>query len=113
MEQFEELSEAEKEREWTRLCMRVEESIDEEREYHAARLVDFTAHLKSLMAQFNIDMHTALRWDMEANDADVEGALDAHGDASQEIEHYLYCQGIDFKDMLLFVRLINEAYGLV
>lgn len=113
MEQFEELSEAEKEREWERLCQRVSESIDEEREYHAARLVDFTAHLKSLMAQFSIDMHTALRWDMEANDADVEGALDAHGDASQEIEHYLYCQGIDFKDMLPFTRLINEAYELV
>jgi hypothetical protein len=113
MEWFEDLSEAEKEREWESLCRRVDESIVEERDYHAARLVDFTAHIQSLMAQFSIDQHTALRWDMEANDADVAGALEAHGDASQEIEHYLYCQGIDFKDMLPFTRLINEAYGLV
>jgi hypothetical protein len=110
---FEDLSAAEKEREWESLCRRVDESIVEERDYHAARLVAFTAHIQSLMAQFSIDMHTALRWDMEANDADVLGALEVHGDASQEIEHYLYCQGIDFKDMLQFTRIINEAYELV
>ena len=103
---------AEQQAAWDSLVREVEESIDEDRRREAEALVAFNARLDGMMRDFSIDRATALRWDMEAYEADVEGALEAHGDASQEIEHYLWQQGIAFREMPAFTAIIMRAFGL-
>jgi len=49
-----------------RMQTAVEDSMAEEAAREAANAVAFEAHIAKLMADFNIDRATAIRWDIEA-----------------------------------------------
>jgi hypothetical protein len=111
MDQFNDLPHDEKERVWDSL---VKELVENERE-ETIRALDaqrqFEHRINDLMTDFGINRVTAFRWTIDAAGLidDVRRAEDSHGDASQEIEHYLWNEGIDFQLFPAYTAEILEA----
>jgi len=112
MKAFTESSFEDQEAIWDSLNKELEEREARERDEEAHALAVFERRLEDMVADYNIDLPTALRWDMESFEVDINEALAYHGSASQEIEFYLWKQGIAFSEFPRFVALACEAFGL-
>lgn len=112
MEAFNAMSEDEKQTVWDRLCDELEARQLETERREANALEQFESRLKGMMKDYDIDMPTALRWDMESFDVKVQTALEDHGTAKQEIEFYLWKQDLPFEEFPRFLAMACEAYQL-
>ncbi len=50
------------------LYNQLDKIIEEDKQREEDAIVDFQVHIENMMSDFCIDMETAIRWDMEAND---------------------------------------------
>lgn len=109
MNVFNGLSEMAKEETWDQLCRELadNELEDQRRELDAQRT--YETRLAGMMADYGIDRATAIRWDAESFDLDVTEALEYFGSATQEIDHFLFKQGIAFSLMPMYNAEISEA----
>lgn len=98
--------------EWDALCVELVERETERKAAEADALSTFETRIQGMATDYNISEATALRWDMEGAGVDIAETLKYHGSAVQEIEHYLWNNGIAFTDMPRFVALAYEAFGL-
>ena len=112
MEMFNEQPFAEQERIWDSLCQEVADREAEDARYELNAQRDFEARIEGMVADYGIDRATALRWDMEAFEVDINEALQYYGCAAQEIEHYLYRNGLGFQIFPMYVAEITAALGL-
>jgi hypothetical protein len=95
-------NESDKATQWTHLCDMLEQrEADDRSDESDARLV-FNNRLAGMMADYSIDMATALKWDMDSF-CDVPLTAIAPELHSQEIEHYLWTQGIAFDQFKFYV----------
>lgn len=112
MQAFTESTYEEQEAIWESLCDELEQREAERRADEADALAVFERRLEDMQADYGIDLATALRWDMDAFEVDIAGAIETFGDATQEIEFYLWKQGIAFDQYQRFVKIIKDAVDL-
>lgn len=112
MEAFNASTFEEQEATWESLCDELERREAHERDEEAHALAVFERRLEDMVADYGIDLATALRWDMESFEVDVNETLAYHGTASQEIEFYFWKQGLAQKEWPRYVALAYKAYGL-
>lgn len=91
---FNGLSDVAKEETWDNLCRELEENETEDERREIEAVAEFNARIDGMVTDYGIARADAFRWDMEAFEVDIEGALEYHGSAIQEIEFYLWKQGI-------------------
>jgi hypothetical protein len=60
-------------------------------------LLEYNARISKMMTEFNISVMDAIRWDMDAMEL-----------GKNESEHYLWRNGIAFKDMARFEAIISK-----
>lgn len=111
MSYFDGLSDVAKEETWESLCDELDqrerqEAIDE---LNAQRV--YENRISGMMSDYSISRATAMRWDAEAFDVDIEGTTKYHGCADQEIEFYLYKQGIAVRMFPMYVAELTAAFG--
>ena len=99
-------TETDKAAQWSHLCDMLAQREAEARSVESdARLV-FNNRLAGMMADYSIDMATALKWDMdsfcETPLADIVPELRV-----QEIEHYLWTQGVAFDQFKFYVDIMG------
>ena len=78
----------------------IDENNDRETKEEAEALAGFETFLTGLMSEYGISKATALRWDMEAEDAPNRG--------DQDVEHYLWNKRIGFGDMAPYKELAKQ-----
>ena len=78
------------------LVARLEEHVQEEAREQAEALIAYEARIQTYMTDYKLSQADAIRWDMQAEDLDVE-----------DIEHYLWRQGLSFKDMKKFMDVLK------
>ena len=106
MEAFETQGEAEQHRRWDSLCQELEDREHQEAVMHLDAQRNFERRIEGMVADYNITRSVALQWDMDAFGVDIASALRYYGDATQEIEHYLYCNGLAFQVFSMYVTEI-------
>ena len=72
-----------------------------EAEHNATALVEYEAHLNTMVSDHGISKADAIRWDMQA-----EGITENH---EQEFEHYLYKLGLGFGDWAPYKDLYDNS----
>jgi len=87
---------------WGELCSELSNNIKLEEQQHAAALDAFEARLQGMMDDYAISMADALRWDMDGAGLRFDELHD------QDIEHYLWNQGLSFDDMPKFSEIIKK-----
>lgn len=92
---------------WDSLCVTLDEREAVVRTAEAASLEAFENRIQGMMVDYSIDESTALAWDMEGAGVDLVLAVTQHGSAAQEIEHYLWDNGIAFSAMPRYVEIIT------
>ena len=112
LQAFYDKSPVEQEAEWNSLCVELERREAEDRAQEQRSLEVFEARIQDMVCDFNISEATAIRWDMDAFEVDIDGALAAHCSAEQEIEQYLWTQGIAFKEWPRLVALIKDELNI-
>lgn len=112
MEAFYDKPHAEQETVWNELCVELADREESERLYHLRSQKSFENRISGMMNDYGNSRQTALRWDIESFDVDVDAAIADHGIPDQEIEHYLYNQGIAFNMFPCYVEEIKSALGL-
>jgi hypothetical protein len=87
-------SDVEKEATWNALCeeLAVSEAEDERREVAAVEA--YNARINGMVADYGISRETAMRWDLDAFEVDISYITEYPGAVTQEIEFYLWKQGI-------------------
>jgi hypothetical protein len=90
--------------EWDSLCKALADREATDRTEEQRCLQIFETRIHSMVADFNIDEATAIRWDMDA----MMFAINFEGDVTQEIEFYLWKQGIAPSAWSRFVNLITN-----
>jgi hypothetical protein len=105
-------SQADQQEVWDSLCLELStrEAHDARQEINSQRV--FETRIAGMVADYNIDRATAFRWDMAAFDIDVfdgdlEAVVTAGFPVEQEIEFYLYQQGIACKMYPMYVAEIT------
>jgi hypothetical protein len=109
---FDEQSDSDKESEWNSLLSMMEFRESSERESEARALETYTARIAGMMNDYGISQATAIRWDMDAFDIQLTVEADDYGTCDQDIEHYLWRQGLAFSAMPQFVAIIKQEFGL-
>lgn len=112
MRSFDAQTAEEKEAEWNLLLSMMETREACDRESEARALDTYNTRIASMMNDYGISQATAIRWDMDAFDVDLGPAIEFQGGADQEIEHYLWRQGLAFSAMPQFVAAIKQEFGL-
>lgn len=113
MEVFNGLSDVAKQETWDGLVRELEESNAEEERQEIEAAAEYNARINGMVADYGIDRATAIRWDLDAFEVDIEAALQYHGTAIQEIEFFLWKQGISsFKRSTPLRDEIIAALGL-
>lgn len=95
--QWKSMDDAGKQAEWDALCEEMDGELERERAARAAALVRWTSHIDQLMADNLIDRATAIRWDMQAAEAD--------GDAG----FYCYHWGLSYDLEAEINRVLEEG----
>lgn len=112
MRAFDAQTTEEKQAQWDSLCDDLAQREAEEQSYQRAAQRDFETRIGGMVADYGITRGTAMRWDLDSFDTDIAGALAYHGSAIQEIEHYLYKQGLAFSLFPMYVAEIAAEFGL-
>jgi hypothetical protein len=106
---FDEQPAAEQANAWCRLYDEFEERETQGRKDEALALATYNARIDGMMSDYGIDQPTAIRWDMDSFEVDLSTAMSEHGNVDQEIEHYLWNQGVAFYDMPPLVTVIKST----
>ena len=112
IEAFEAQDEAKQQRRWDSLCQELKERECEEALMQMNAQRNFETRIEGMVADYGINRGTALRWDMKAFEVDIDEALQYYGCAAQEIEHYLYRNGLGFQIFPMYVAEITATLGL-
>ena len=83
-------TDAEKQRIWDAVCEDVEEAIERENNERDAAQVAWEDRIAKLCADHNIDRATAIRWDIDAEDARNGDQID--------VGYYCYLVGIRYEN---------------
>jgi hypothetical protein len=78
------------------------QELDAQREYET--------RIGGMVADYDITRADAVRWDAEAFDLDMDSAIQYHGSATQEIEFFLFRQGIAARMYPMYVAEISATY---
>lgn len=112
MEAFEAQDEVEQQRRWDSLCQELEDREREEALMQMDAQRDFERRINGMVADYGVDRATALCWDTESFEVDIFQALDYYECVVQEIEHYLYRNGLAFQVFPMYVAEVAAAFGL-
>lgn len=112
MEMFNEKPYAEQQGVWDALCEELAEREARDRQNELTAQRTYEVRIAGMMSDYSISRADAMRWIIEADEVDIAGALEQHGDASQEIEHFFYNQGIAFQLFPMYVAEITAIYNL-
>lgn len=112
MDYFNGLTEVEQEATWNSLCDELEDRNLEEARHELAAQREYETRIGGMVADYGIDRATAMRWDAEGFQLDIESALEYHGCADQELEFFLYKQGISTKMFPMYVVELIAALGI-
>jgi hypothetical protein len=100
-------NETDKATQWNSLCDMLDQRETEARTAESdARLV-FNNRIAGMMVDYTIDMATALQWDMESFGGPSLATLPSE-QHTQEIEHFLWKQGIGFDQFKFYVDIMQE-----
>lgn len=108
-------TESEQQAQWDSLCAEFDRREMEEARQELAAQRKYEQRLASMQADYNIDRTTAIRWDLDGNDESLEEidyALTHYGIADQEIDHFLWKQGIAFQLYPAYRAEFEVALGL-
>ena len=92
---FNGLSDAAKQETWDQLCRELSETMAEDERLELEAVTAYNARIDGMVKDYGIDRGTAMRWDLDAFEVDIEGAMQYHGSAIQEVEFYLWKQGVE------------------
>lgn len=95
---------------WEGLCGELDERETRDRANESIALATYNARIDGMMADYGINQATAIRWDMDSFEVDLSTAMSEHCNVDQEIEHYLWNQGIAFNAMPQFVTVIKSTF---
>ncbi len=109
MEIFEGLSDAAQEETWNSLCDEMAEREAEQARAELAAQREYETRIGGMIDDYGIDRATAIRWDAEAFELDTASAIQYHGCADQEIEFFLYKQGISTRMFPMYVAEITAS----
>jgi hypothetical protein len=112
MTAFEAQTPAKQQADWDSLLDELSEREAQERYMQLTAQREYETRIEGMVADYSITRATAIRWDIEAFDVDIKGALQYHKTAEQEIEHFLYNQGIAFQFFPMYVAEITSALNL-
>jgi hypothetical protein len=101
---FQAQTEAEKAVQWNYLCDMLTAREADDRVCEAEALMVLNNRLAGMMADYDIDMATAMRWDMETFEIVALSDM-PQGQREQEIEYYLFNQGIAINKWPFYVTL--------
>jgi hypothetical protein len=88
-------SDVEKEATWEALCNELAENEAENELREIAAVDAYNARINGMVADYGISRETAMRWDLDAFEVDISYISEYPGAATQEIEFYLWKQGIE------------------
>jgi len=97
---------------WNSLCDELSYREAETARQELASQRNYETRITGMVNDYSIDRATAIRWDLDAFDIGIDDALRYHGSAIQEIEHFLYNQGMSFQVFPMYVTEITAAIGL-
>ena len=109
---FDALSYEDKVKTYDGLVAEMEASIKREKEEAATALAEFEDRLNKMVADYGITFSRALRWDMDANNVDIAGALEQHGLIDQEVGFYLYKQGISHREEQRYIEIVKKEFDI-
>jgi hypothetical protein len=98
--QWQAMDDAGRQAEWDRLINASEESVELERQAEAAAMGRWDAHIAQLMADNGVDRATALRWDMQA--------MNANGDEG----YYCFLWGIGYANEVAIRKDLGATLAL-
>lgn len=92
---------------WDSLCLELatRETYDAQQEINSQRV--FETRIAGMVADYNVDRATAIRWDMAAFDIDIADIIRRGFPVEPEIEFFLYKQGISCKMYPMYVAEIT------
>lgn len=76
-------------------------SMEEERKREAEALEEYLNRINNLIVNHSITKEDAIRWDVQANGSDIE--------CKQDVEYYLWQNGIGYRDSMSMVPTILKA----
>lgn len=76
-------------------------NMEEEQQQEYASLLAYKAHIAKLMAEHNLTVEDAIRWDIQAEEEEIL--------CEQDAEHYLWKKGLSFEDMKEFMPMVLAA----
>jgi hypothetical protein len=94
--QWRAMTDADRQEEWDRMCREVEDSEARRFQAEAAAQQRWERHIDQLMVTNGIDRATAIRWDMEAEDA------------GGDVGFYCFLAGIGYHNEADILGLIGE-----
>lgn len=113
MEIFNGSSDVAKQETWDQLEREMIEREDEDLRQERESVTAYNSRIDGMVADYGIDRATAIRWDLDAFEVDIEAAIQYHGTAIQEIEFFLWKQGISRFEFSTPLRdEIIQALGL-
>ena len=105
---FQAQTEVDKATQWNTLCDMLADREAQTREDEADAQLLFNNRMAGMMADYSIDWATALRWDMESFDTMLLPRIqESTAQHEQEIEHYLFQQGIAPAEWPPYVALLT------
>jgi len=110
MAAFDAQNEAEKTNMFDSLCEELDATIADDAARHEAARVAFELRINGMAEDYAVDQATALRWDMEGHDVHPLCAIAAHGTMDQEVEFYLWQQGLASSEFAKWVAVAHIAY---
>jgi len=111
MADFNAQTDAKKQETWDYLCEQLERRELEESMQELDAQRRFESRIQGMMTDHGIDRATAIRWEIDANDL-VElmaEAIELFGTAEQEVDHFLWDQGLAFQIMPMYRTEIEAA----
>ncbi len=99
---WDDLSPAQKQEKWDSLCEEMEESITLEKQMEKVSLDEFRKTLRTTMSWTGVDWKRAMFFLAQAEDMDIDAN-------SQELEHFLWRQGIGYEDRQNIMRLYSDT----
>lgn len=90
---------------WDKLCVEMEESMAAQKEAEAKALIEFRTKIRQIMDLVSCKWHDALRHLMVA-----EGHEVGYNTHDEDLEYFLWGQGIGYEDRIKIRNLYKEAF---
>ena len=109
MEVFDGLTDVAQAKTWDDLCHEMNDRDQYEGRQEIAAQREYELRIGGMVHDYNVDRATAIRWDAESFELDTLSATQNYGTATQEIEFFLYNQGIASRLYPMYVAEIDAA----